>query len=213
MSKRTKLALVILIALLLLLVGLYLILWPLLKPAPAPATGEEYSVTTQVQPAQPKPTNGQATSGEPVTGLPSAPTREPSVDEILRGLENRARAAVERVGSGSSQTGFLGYADAKLDSTSGFSAKLMQEQEAMVAAHPASGPIYGISTRAASSNIADGKPGDDSLIATVQAVQTIDAGNPRQPTSTGGKQIIVTFAKQSDGSYLIDNMEWSDLAL
>lgn len=212
MSKRTKLALLILIALLLLLVGLYLILWPLLKPA-APATGEEYSIPSQVQTAQPKPTNGQATSGEPVTGLPSTPTREPSIDEILRGLENRARAAVERVGSGSSQTGFLGYTDAKLDSTSSFSAKLMQEQDAMVAAHPASGPIYGISTRAASSHIADGKPGDDSLVATVQAVQTIDAGNPRQPTSTGGKQIIVTFAKQSDGSYLIDDMEWSDLTL
>lgn len=213
MSKRTKLALLILIALLLLALGLYLIFSQLFQPAAVTDTGGETSITQPIKPAQTKPTNGQAVSGQPVTGTQEVVNRQPTAAEILRGLENRARNAVERVGSGSSQTGFLGYADAMLDSTESYKTVLTKLQQDMVSLHPATGPAYGISTRGASSHIDNGQPGDDKLVATVQAVQTYDAGNPRQPTGQGGKKIVVTFARQSDGSYLIDGMEWSDLAL
>ncbi len=83
----------------------------------------------------------------------------------------------------------------------------------MMQAHPASGAAYGISTTVVSSHIRDGKYGDVSLTATVQAVQREDSGNPTAPTKNIGKQIMVVLVKQTDGSYLIDSMQWTDLAL
>lgn len=215
MSKRSKLAILILIALLLLLLGLYLIFSPFLASRQA-GTGEEYSVPSTVSQAEDRPgLPGQPTA----TGLAGdnsttvAPVRELTDAERLRSLEYRARVAVERVGSGSSQNGFLGYSDLVLDSTESFKTELKRLQDEMRAAHPQSGSIYGVSTRAASSQIRDGQLGAEALTSEVQAVQTYDAGNPRQPTGTAAKRVFVTFAKQSDGSYLIDAMKWEDMEL
>ncbi len=216
MSKRSKLALVILIALLLLLLGLYLLFSPFLQMRNA-GTGEEFSVPNASDlPAAGsgqtgRPTaSGQATEGGSATA--TAP-RQPTEAEQLRSLEYRARVAVERVGSGSSQSGFLGYSDLLVDSTEAFKPELKRLQQEMQAAHPLSGAVYGVSTRAVSSQIKDQKFGDDTLKAEVQAVQTYDAGNPRQPTGTAAKRIYVTFAKQADGNYLISGMQWEDMPL
>ena len=48
------------------------------------------------------------------------------------------------------------------------------------------------------------------LVVTVQAVQTQTIGEKQTAV---GKQILVTFAKQTDGSYLVDALGWSDVQL
>lgn len=207
--------LLILLALLLLLLGLYLILNPLLNRGPA-VTGE-FTVpgvlpptATGQAPGQARPTQS-GLAGEGAATATAA--RQPSEADRLAGLEYQARAAVERIGSGSNQNGFLGYADLLVDSTDKFKSELNRLQAEMQAAHPPKGALYGVSTRAASSQIRDGRFGDDTLKAEVQAVQTYDAGNPRQPTGTAAKRVFVTFAKQADGKYLIDGMQWEDMPL
>jgi|GEM_PF-744001 len=214
MSKRSKLIIVILIALLLLLLGLYLILSPFLAQRLL-ESGVEYSVPTAAKQTSgagnvAKPTaTGQATEeGAATTKTPQKPA-----SDNLRNLEYRARAAVERVGSGSNQNGFLGYGDLMIDSTENFKAELKQQQAAMLAAHPVSGGAFGVSTRSVSSQIKDQQYGDATLKAEVQAIQTYDAGNPRLPTGKAAKRVYVTFAKQADGSYLIDGMKWEDMEL
>lgn len=216
MTKRTKLTLLILLALLLLLLGLYLLLSPFLNKGPT-GTGGEFTVPatqttgTGQAPGQGKPTaTGLAGEGGTATGTPA---RQLSDADKLSSLEYQARAAVERIGSGSNQNGFLGYTDLMIDSTDKFKIELVRLQADMLAAHPLKVALYGVSTRAASSQIKDGKYGDDTLKAEVQAVQTYDAGNPRQPTGTAAKRVFVTFAKQPNGTYLIDGMQWEDMAL
>jgi len=212
MQRRTKLALLILIGLLLLLLGLYLILSPFLARKATTAPGQEYSVPTAAAPAKPKAAAQKYVSGAPPTSTPAA-TANPATADVQRSLENRAGASVERMGSGSSQTGFQGYGDVMLDATDSFKTELVKEQQTMVQAHPPTGPLYGLSTRAVASHLTQGKPGDDKVQVTVQAIQTQDTGNPRIPSGKSGKQVVVTFARQSDGSYLIDGMQWSDLKL
>lgn len=202
MEKRTKLAIVILVGLLLLLLGLYIFLSPILEerralqPPPLPS-----SVTPVITPTPKPPTPApQPTPAAPVTPETNG----------LKILENRARNVVERIGSGTSENGFLGYQDALLDATSAGQAALKAEQSRMQAAHPANGPLYTISTRAITSNATKGAFGDATIVFTVDAIQTVNGGTASQTTLT--KRITVTFAKQSDGSYLVDAAEWSDLA-
>jgi hypothetical protein len=215
MSKRSKLAILILIALLLLLLGQYLILSPFLEGRQA-TTGGEYTVpgtTSQAGDRPAAPSQPTATCLAVVGSATGTPIRELTDAERLRSLEYRARVAVERVGSGSSQSGFLGYSDLAIDSTESFKAELKRLQDEMRSAHPMTGPTYGVSTRAASSQIRDGLFGADVLTSEVQAIQTYDAGNPRQPTGTAAKRVFVVFAKQPDGAYLIDSMKWEDMEL
>jgi hypothetical protein len=205
MQRRTQLAIIILIGLLLLALGLYLVLTPILSqltPAAQPP-----ALPSQVTPSVTKPILSAP--------IPSTTTTQPAAtptQNIQRALENSARAAVERIGSGSSFDGFLGYQDAMSGMTAAGQTALLAQQQAMKAAHPATGLSYGISTRAASSNLSQGSVGDASLVVTVEAIQTTDSGTAVQGTMKG-KKIDVTFAKQADGSYLIDSLAWSDLAL
>lgn len=208
MERRTKLLLLILLGLLLLLIGLYFLLSPFLRqrgglapPAPTP--------TAPFVPTPSRPTPGGPVPVPTATGTVTAPT----VSGEQRALENRARSAVERIGSGSSRDGFLGYQDVLTEMTEAGRVALLAEQQRMREAHPATGPAYGITTRGVSSALTQGKVGDQTLVVKVEAIQSVDAGNPRAPVDMKGKRIDVTFQRQGEGSYLIEKLEWSDLPL
>lgn len=210
MQKRTQLALLILLGLLLLLLGLYFLLSPYLEsrrtaqPPALPGSALPFSVGGRgTTPA------GQGGVSPIATGTGAAP----AVPNGQRVVENSARTVVERVGSGTSGNGFLGYRDALTSMTANGQAALLAEQQRMQEEHPATGTAFGISTRVASSNLTQGQAGDARLIVTVQAVQTQDAGLPSQPVKVLGKQILVTFIRQSDGGYLADSLVWSDIEL
>lgn len=205
MQKRTKLFLILLIALLLLAVGIWFFIQPLLTERRAK---QPPALPTNVVPYAPQ---GQAPPQEaPSTAVQAPPT--PAENQGLL-LEHRARAAVERIGSGASADGFLGYADVISDATANGRAALLAEQQAMQRQHPASGPTYGISTRALSSRRIEGAVGDATLVMHVEAIQRVDAGDPSHPLQIKGKRILVTFVKQSDETYRIEKLVWSDVAL
>lgn len=210
MERRTKLAIVILVALVLLGLGFYLLLSPYFAQKQADQQQEQQATslpTTGTQNRPPSAANGQIQQ-QPVTS--TAPVVLPNP---MRTLERRAKAMVERIGSGTSADGFLGYQDALIDATAAEQEKLREERALLIQAHPMTGPRYGLSTRAVASNITQGNNGDAVIVATVDALQSVDAGNPRMPVQQQAKQILVTFVKQADGSYLIDNLTWSDVQL
>lgn len=208
MSKRTKLLLIILIALLLLAFGVWIFLQPILKER---QTQQPPALPTNVVPYTPPGSGGGATAPTtPTTPQTPPPTTEENQTLIL---ENRARATVERVGSGVNSDGFLGYQDVLTEMTASGRAALLAEQKEMQRLHPATGPTYGISTRVVSSDLQDGSIGDTKLVVRVEAIQRIDAGDPSKPVQVKEKQVLVTFVKQGDDSYLIDKLEWSDLVL
>lgn len=208
MTKRSKLALIILVGLLLLAAGLYLFLQPYFaqraasQPPALPSNVQQYAPTP--------PTNGNGSN------MPSPPTpivsQTPEQRQLLT-LEQAAKATVERIGSGVSTDGFLGYQDAMSAMTPSGQSALLEEQKAMQAAHPARGTNYGISTRVVSSKINEGVMGDRTLVAIVQAIQVTDAGDPSVPTTTKGKKITVTFVKQANDAYLIDTIVWEEQPL
>ncbi len=204
MSRRSQLAIVLIIGLLLLGIGLYILLQPILsqrQSAQAPA------LPSAVQPYSPP---GQAsTSTSTATPTPVVAPSTP-VDAKIVLLEQKARATVERIGSGSSGDGFLGYADVMDALTSAGRTAMLAEQKALQKAHPSSGPAFGITTHAVSSHVKNGTIGNATLIAEVQAIQNEDAGDPTKPTARKGKIITVTLVKQSDGGYLIDSLNWAD---
>lgn len=207
MQKRTKLALVILIALLLLGFGLYLLLGPYVRERKSAQPPQLPNAVQPFVPGAPVDNTGVLPGGVTTSAVAGAQTNEARV------LEYQARAIVERVGSGSSADGFLGYHDALLDATANGRASFQAEQRRMQQAHPATGPVYGISTRGVAAHVTEGKMGDAQVGVTVDAIQTIDAGVPREPTSIQAKQILVRFIQQADGSYLVDSLTWSDISL
>lgn len=205
MEKRTKLALLILVGLLLFLLGAYLVLAPFLEsrnPPQPPSLPEEVIPFTPPASSNSSPVSGGTTS------TPVAP-----VSLGVQTLENRARALVERIGSGASGSGFLGYQDSWSEMTVNGRATLGAEQKAMRQIHPASGPLYGVSTRAVAAHAIEGAFGDLKIVIAVDAVQTEDAGTPNQPVRHTGKRVEVSFIKQTNGSYLAESLVWSDVAL
>jgi len=196
MEKRTKLAILIIVALLLVLLGLYLLLRPFVPALQPPG------LPSAVKPYVPPPTSASATATG--TGI-SAP-----VSDVLLALMNEAKATVERVGSGVNTNGFEGYADVLLQMTANGQIAMKAEQQKMQSAHAPTGPLFGISTRAVSASVVSGAAGDATIVISVDAIQRQDAGNPNTPTSVKGKRVSVTFQKQADGSYLIDSVVWTD---
>ena len=205
MQKRTKLVLIILAGLLLLALGIYLLL--------SPYFAQQQANTPQPTPvAQIPDSNRNAVPPSVATSTPKA-APVPAPDALLRRIEDRARSTVERIGSGSSGNGFLGTQDVISDMTPNGAAEIITAQQLMQKAHPATGPAFGISTRVASSHAETGKIDDVRIVVSVDAIQYEDAGIPSQPTKTQAKRIKVTFLHQPSGGYLIDHLEWSDLAL
>ena len=202
MSKRTKLILVIVIGLLLLMLGVWFLLQPLLKKAPVTQPAALPSKTTPyVPPGKPTPI-GVVSSTLPVI--------TPPTDVQLGILENQARITVERIGSGVSDDGFVQYQDVLSSFTSSGQTKILTQQKTLQQQHPASGPAYGMTTRAISSHVTSGKTGDAAITANVEAIQYVDNGNPAKPLQNLPKLVVVTFEKQSNGSYLISDMVWTD---
>ncbi|MBI4139315.1 hypothetical protein HY479_04185 [Candidatus Uhrbacteria bacterium] len=198
MEKRTKLILLIIGALILLLIGLWILFQPFLP---------------KLLPAQPPGLPGAVSPGgappvqTPLTGKPT------TIPQDIKQLEDLAAAIVSRVGSGSSANGFQGYDDVLINATPVFRETLRSRQQEMQRAHPANGPAYGIVTRVVSIDSRAAVSGADIIPFTVQAQQAEDAGNPAQPTRVSYTEVTVTFEKQSDGTYLLDNLEWKDIQL
>lgn len=203
MTKRTKLVLLIIVGLILLLLGLWFFLQPLLRAQPAaqpPALPK--TVTQYAPPGQVVPTV-KVTSTTPL--VPAQP-----VDTQLGVLENLAATTVSRIGSGVNDDGFVQYQDVLSSFTADGQAKLLAQQKTLQQQHPASGAAYGITTVTISSHAISGKTGDATILVSVEAVQRVDSGNPNKPMASTPKQVTVTFTKQANRSYLISDMVWTD---
>lgn len=210
MDKRLKLFLIVLAGSVLLGIGAWIFLSPYLAERRAAQPPALPGAVEPVGPTQP------ATSGEvpkPVGTIAPSPvaTTVPATDQSKTiAIQNRSRTVVERIGSGVSSDGFLGYRDVEEYFTANGVTALRAERAALIRAHPVGGPTYAISTKAASSQVA-GTYGDATIVATVEAIQRVDEQG--KPTVTVAKRVTVTFVKQSDGSYLIDSLKWEDVAL
>jgi len=206
MQKRTKLLILIIVGLLLLLLGLWIFLSPILKERAA----QQPSAPTQGTPYMAQPGQKNPTPGAPqATGTSTAPA---PVDAMME-LQNKAKSLAERIGSGSSQTGFLGYQDAMLDMTANGKTALQKAQTALQQAHPAQEDLYTITTRAVSSTVTKGKIGDAQITISIETVQTENAGLAGVTPKPSAKRVDVTFVKQTDGSYVADAIAWSDIEL
>lgn len=202
MSKRTKLILLIITVVLLFGIGLYFFLQPILENRVVEQPPQLPDATTPVLPkSRPRPAPGQVAS----TTIPQV-TLDDSAK--LRMLETKAATVTERVFSGSNSDGFSGYEDVAADFSSSGQQWLYAEKQRMQAAHPMSGPAFGITARAVSSKLMTGAAwGNDSIQVTVQLILREDIG------TQSAKKIIWNFEKQSDGSYLISSASVSDLSL
>ncbi len=207
MQKRTKLLLLIILGLLLLVLGVLLFISPILeerrRSSPQPP-----SLPERVMPS----TSAEPSSVVPSTGVLAITVPTPEENQT-RILENRARGVVERLGSGSSETGFLGYADVSSDMTSAGAAALAIERSALQQQHPATGPRFGLATRSVSARIVEGKSGEPRLMVSVEAIQQQDGGDPSRPSKAVAKRANVTFIKQPNGGYLIDRVVWENVEL
>ena len=203
MDKRTRLLIVILLGLILLGIGLWIFLSPILKQnaAQPPALPAQPSQ----QPAQPAPTNTAPKQAPVVAPTPNA---KPTPQSGILALQNKVSQLAERMGSGTNENGFLGYSDALIDATANGRTQLLAAQKAMQAQHPASGPAYGITARAVTSNVDSGKYGDAQVVISMDVFVSEDAGNPGKPTAQSGHKVTMTMAKQADGSYLMDSFTW-----
>jgi len=212
MSKRAKLALVIIVGLILLAIGAYFLISPFLTPSQTEEVPiAEAPGTATLQNMKPAPQKANVPSV--ATSTPVEAPKPRTAEDYLREMQNRARATVERIGSGSSQNGFAGYQDAFPECTASLKKALLAEQAELVMAHPATGTAFGVMTRSVSSKVVKGTYGDATVVLEIQAIRTEDAGNPRAPTSRKAQQALLTYAKQSDGTYLIDSIAWKDLAM
>ena len=144
------------------------------------------------------PTTVQGTSTAEQVNAQKAP---PLQDAI-----RRAESVLSRSGSGTNQDGFLGFNDAMQDGTSRFQNFLKSEQQRLIAQHPATGQIYGMTTRIVSSSLVQGKEGDDKVVIKVQAQKVEDAGDRSKPTNVSYIEAAITLLKQSGGGYLVDEM-------
>ena len=198
--RRIAIALLIL-GLLLLAFGLWILIGLLWPKQPTQQAGQpQLQIVQQQQVRQPKtlamPTNVQGTS----TAVQVQQANVPALQEAVR----RAESVVSRMGSGTSQDGFLGYDDVMMDGTSRFRNYARSEQNRMRAEHPATGQLYGLTTRVVASKVTEGKEGDNKLVIMIQAQKAEDAGDRAKPTSVSYEEAKVTLLKQADGTYLVD---------
>ncbi len=210
MEKRTKLFLLILAGLLLLAVGLYFLFSPFLTSREQTASPAAPEAATPLVTAE-RGAQGRGENAPPVYISPTS--TEALAIKGVTFLENKARNIVERVGSGASRDGFLGYSDALTEATATGRSNLLAEQEIMRKEHPASGVLYSISTRAASAKIAEGVFGDEKIVFIVEAIQRINAGTATAAAESKAKSVKVTFQEQAEDQYLVDSLTWSDIEL
>jgi len=167
-----------------------------------PGAGTDLSVT---------PGNRQAPrtiSAPVVVQGTSTPETAPVKSSDVRDAINLATDVVARMGSGSSQSGFLGYDDVMLSGTARFQDFAKQQRQALQTAHPATGATYGVTTRVVSNKVVSGDEGSDAIMILVQAQRTEDAGDRGLPTSVSYYEYTVTLLRQTDGKYLVDEITY-----
>lgn len=130
-------------------------------------------------------------------------------DAAARGTDiteavNLASDTVARIGSGTSQNGFLGYSDALAAGTAKFQAYLESEQLRMKQLHPMQGDLYGVTTRSVSSKVLEGENGAEMIVVLIQTQKAEDAGDRSKPTNVTYEKHEVTLIRQATGEYLID---------
>lgn len=205
MTRRTKLALIILAAIILLGLAMWFFLQPFFANKPAAQPPALPATATPALPKGPTNTNTAGAASSTAYVPPEAPS--------LIALEQQAQAFVERLGSGTSQDGFSNYNDVILQADSTERLSLLNEQAGMQKQHPKTGATYGLTFRAVSSHVTKGVANDPSIQVTVTGVQSVDAGDLAHPVSQMGKKVVVTFVKQADNSYDVDAVSWTDVAI
>ncbi|MFH1078136.1 MAG: hypothetical protein V1745_02540 [Patescibacteria group bacterium] len=199
MERRNKLIILIVFAAILLAIGIYILLQPLLKNAQPPSLPSNVTPNTTVTPG-----TGQGTN------IPTTPAASAKPQDIKM-LEDLASVFVSRIGSGSSSDGFQGYSDVALNATMSYRETLKRDRAAMQAAHPAIGPAYGVVTRVVSVDSTSAVSGSQTMVMKLQVQKAEDAGSPTAPTRVSYATVGVTFTKQSDESYLVENVVWNEL--
>ncbi|MEO5927075.1 MAG: hypothetical protein ABIO72_00190 [Patescibacteria group bacterium] len=199
MEKRTKFGLLILLALIILGFGI----WYLFQP---------YFRTVQQPPSLPNnviPSNTVPTSTVPQIPVGGGTTVVP---QDIQDLQTRTKNVISMIGSGSNSNGFAGYSDALVFATANEQIKLKAEQAALQQAHPVDGPTYGMTTKTpfAPKSIS-AEPGAATMIFSVQAQRLEDNGDPTHTIVTY-KEATVTFERQPDGTYLVSDVVWKDIA-
>jgi hypothetical protein len=186
--------------------GAYLVLAPYFKERAAQKAAQPPALPTGVTPVVPGPRGGSPT-GTSVLPPPTAAELQNLT------LEQQARSFAERIGSGASTDGFLGYDDAFLMATAKGREALRAAQAKMREAHPAAGTRYGISTRSVAARVIKGTVGQNQVVVEVDAVERIDAAATGGVASATGKRLTITFVKQANSSYLVDAFTSQDLKL
>ena len=198
MERRTKLGLLILVALLILAFGIWYLLQPIIK-------------TVQLPPAliqNPPATNLPATNTSPTIPVGGGAAEVP---QDLKKLQDLAKVIVARIGTGANTTGFVGYTDVLIDATPAYQTVLKSDQLAMQTAHPARGTAFGMTTRVVSATALSLEVGAPEVQFLLQTQRAEDAGDPSHPTLVAYKEATVTFQRQPDGTYLLSNVVWKDI--
>lgn len=141
-----------------------------------------------------------------IQGTSTAEQANQQIVSPFQEAKRRAESVVSRMGSGTSQDGFLGFEDVMQDGTTNFQGYLRTEQARLKALHPASGPLYGITTRVVASSVDQGQEGDEKVVIKVQAQVVEDAGDRSKSTKVSYEDVLVTFQKQAGGQYLVDQI-------
>jgi cytoskeletal protein RodZ len=205
MERRTKLLILILVALVILGFGIWLLLTPLLQTPPT----QPPSLPSSIQPSTSVPSStqiGQTSFGTVTSSGAAVPLQ-------VKQLGDLASVIVARIGSGTSREGFRGYADVLVNATSAYQERLKQDRLTMQRLHPVSGSQYGMVSRVVSVNTSKASTGAEKNVFTLQVQKAEDAGNPGQPTKVSYLEATVTFVRQADGSYLVDDIVWKDIVL
>lgn len=117
---------------------------------------------------------------------------------------NLAADTVARIGSGTSQNGFLGYEDAMSAATPKMRSYLASKQLEMQQFHPKDGELHGITTRVIASKVLEGGNGDNTIIIEIQTQKAVDNGDRAKPVEVIYEKHEVTLVRQEGGKYLVD---------
>lgn len=207
LNRRRMAIVLIVLGLLLLGFGIYTlvgIFWP--KQS---STAEQQRQLQAIQRETAKPAPKTIEMPTTVQGTSTAEQVNAQQAPPLQDAIRRAESVLSRSGSGTNQDGFLGFNDAMQDGTTRFQNYLKGEQQGLIVQYPAAGQVYGMTTRIVSSNLVQGKEGDDKIVIKVQAQKVEDAGDRSKPTNISYIEASITLLKQPGGSYLVDEMSIS----
>ena len=201
--RNTAIGLIIL-GLLALIAGVWILVSLFIPSKPSatsntnlPGVGKNLPVATKSAPKvialAPK---GHGTSTVPLTATIS------DKDQVL----NLSSDIVSRMGSGNNQEGFMGYEDAKLQATSKLADFFSSERQKMISQYPVTGAVYGVIDRVVAAKIVSGNEGDSNFTVEVKVQRIENAGDISKPTKISYPVYNVKLVKQSNGSFLADEI-------